>query len=274
MMYERSGYSRGYMSKGVKALLIITVSVFFLQLIFDRSPLMGEPGIMTLLFGLWPHYFMQGLVWQLFTYMFLHSNYYMGHLIFNMLALFLMGPETERTMGTRHFLILYFLSGILGGLGWILIANGGVCVGASGAIFGIIGAFSALDPHRPIVFLFLPMFRFKAWVFAVGLGVIQLLYLLSQQGGNIAYAVHLAGGIAGCIYALVIFRPEVFSRFPLRLYKIKGGFKVSGKNPKFHIVSSTKIDDILDKIAKQGMGSLDRKERRLLEETSKKKTER
>ncbi|HRV31834.1 MAG TPA: rhomboid family intramembrane serine protease, partial [Kiritimatiellia bacterium] len=56
----------------------------------------------------------QGMFWQPLTYIFLHGGFL--HLLFNMFTLYFLGPETERTMGSKHFLAMYLLSGILGGL--------------------------------------------------------------------------------------------------------------------------------------------------------------
>ena len=79
----------------------------------------------------------QGHLWQPLTYMFLHGGF--THLLFNMFTLYFLGPETERAMGSKHFLAMYLLSGLLGGLGWLWLSPNpyAVCVGASGAIFGV-----------------------------------------------------------------------------------------------------------------------------------------
>ncbi len=98
--------------------------------------------------GIRRHYY-----WQPITYMFLHGGF--THLLFNMFTLYFLGPETERSMGSRHFLALYLLSGLLGGLGWIWLSPHpyAACVGASGAIFGILAAFATLYPRRRLTLL-------------------------------------------------------------------------------------------------------------------------
>ena len=68
---------------------------------------------MTLRLGLSPQaVFEQFAVWQPFTYMFLHSTGGLGHMLFNMLALWMFGTELERTWGTRFFTKYYFVTGI------------------------------------------------------------------------------------------------------------------------------------------------------------------
>jgi membrane associated rhomboid family serine protease len=124
----------------VKYLLILNIAVFFIERVFGVS--LGDT------FALRPNWYSHWAFGQLFTYMFVHVNF--SHLFMNMLSLFFIGPTVERTLGSYRFFILYYLSGILGGLGWAALANpmGPPCVGASGAVMGVLGAFGALYPLR------------------------------------------------------------------------------------------------------------------------------
>lgn len=264
--YPQYQLQRPGITPAVKAILVATISVFILQLFFDRGSITASHGIITDWFGLWPRKFLHGAFWQLFTYMLVHNNASPFHIFMNMLMLFFIGPETERMMGTRHFVIMYLISGVLGGLSWVLVSRYGVCVGASGAIFGILGAMTALEPRRPItllVFFVLPV-RMQTWVLMVGLMVLQSLFLIMRPGGDIAYGVHVAGGIAGYIYTLMVFRPEVLRRFRHRL-RMKGKLKVV---PRSVLPEALDIDRVLDKVAREGLASLSRKERDLLDRAS------
>jgi rhomboid protease GluP len=78
----------------------------------------------------------QGAYWRLLTATFLHAN--LIHIFFNGYALYALGPEAERIYGTRRFLGIYFLAGLAGSLASYLMSSA-VSVGASGAIFGLIG---------------------------------------------------------------------------------------------------------------------------------------
>jgi rhomboid protease GluP len=78
----------------------------------------------------------QGQYWRLITATFLHAN--LVHIFFNGYALFALGPESERIYGTRRFLALYFLAGLGGSVASYLF-SAQPAVGASGAIFGLIG---------------------------------------------------------------------------------------------------------------------------------------
>lgn len=255
------------MPPGSKWLLISMLAVFVLQLFFDRgSSALPRAQPLTDLLGLNSKNFRNGAVWQLFSYMFLHSNQTYLHIFMNALMLFFIGPETEREMGTRHFLVMYFLSGIMGGLAFALLNPFGLCVGASGAIFGVLGAMTALHPNRPLTLLlfFIIPITLKTWIITTALIVIQLVVLLSHSGMNIAFDVHIAGGLAGYIYTLMLFRPEQFQNFKHRL-KMTGKLKVLDSSNE---ASPAEVDRVLDKVAEQGLGSLSSKERKILENAS------
>jgi rhomboid protease GluP len=78
----------------------------------------------------------QGQYWRFLTAMFLHGG--VLHILFNGFALYVLGPETERIYGVPRFLTIYFVSGIAGGVGSYVFSPH-PSVGASGAIFGLIG---------------------------------------------------------------------------------------------------------------------------------------
>lgn len=242
------------MSWAVRFLIVLTVTIYLAQLFFDGV----TRGGFTHWFGLSLSGLKHGMFWQLATYMFVHGS--PAHIFLNMLGLYFMGPETERAIGARHFLILYFLSGILGGIGWLFISDvpWAVCIGASGAIFGVIGAFAALFPHRPITLLvlFILPVTMKAWALAVSLAIVELVFLLNSPQQGIAYAAHLAGGVAGYVYALALFRGL-------------GGVTRSWRSwTRENPVSQVELDRILDKIAREGIHSLSRRERTVLEKAS------
>ena len=81
--------------------------------------------------------------WRLLTPMFLHGG--IMHLLFNMFSLFIFGPELEKIAGKARFLTIYLLSGIFANIATFFLQDPEYAsVGASGAIFGILGAFGAL----------------------------------------------------------------------------------------------------------------------------------
>jgi membrane associated rhomboid family serine protease len=135
-------YTPGF-PPGVKWLLLSNVAVFilgfFAQLLQLDRPLSA--------FALFPVDVVRHLkIWQLGTYLFLHGGF--GHIIWNMLALWMFGAELERTWGTRKFLQFYFFCGVGAGI-CVVLANyllpwgnpAVATIGSSGAIFGFLSSF-------------------------------------------------------------------------------------------------------------------------------------
>lgn len=238
----------------VKYLLIINIAVFFIEMVF-RIPLRN-------IFALQADWLRHLAVGQLFTYMFVHANF--NHLFMNMLGLFFIGPSVERTLGSYRFFVLYYLSGILGGLGWSLLAPGNsACLGASGAVMGVLGAFGALYPNAKLLLWF--VIPVRAWVLVAVLAVWELYETIGHPMiGGIANAAHLMGGIAGFCYAFSLKHPHVIGeirrKLPLR-GKAKPAARPQAGNTQ---LSKEEIDHILDKIGKQGMGALTNREREML----------
>jgi len=239
--------TRGGITFGVQWLLILNISIFVLEESFGlRLKPFGE------LHANWWRYL--GF-WQLITYQFLHQGF--GHLLANMLGLFFLGPETERALGTNRFFSLYLLSGILGGLGWSFLSPDHLtCVGASGSVFGILGAYAAFYPQRKLyIYGLLPI---KAWVLILCLGIYELIRTFGGPGGTVANAAHLGGGIAGYVYATIIGRPEI-------MRKIRRKFEGAPATP----VDRKEIDRILDKASAEGLHRLTASERALLKRAGK-----
>ena len=264
---------------GVRFLLIATGVAFLLQLVFNAM----THGGFIFIFGLSLWGIKHLFLWQLVTYLFLHGGFL--HIICNMIGLFFFGPETERVMGTRRFLLLYFSCGIIGGIGWLLISGSEniPCIGASGAIFGILGAFAALFPDRSItllVFFVLPV-TMKARTLAIGVGLFNLISMIAIPG-HIAYAAHITGGLVGYGYACFKYKQHV----PLTRLNLKqrlNDLKWRWQRRKFKVISPLQsgfgsdahpsmeeVNEILDKVSKNGMHSLTDREREILDKASKK----
>jgi membrane associated rhomboid family serine protease len=251
-------------TRTVLALIVCNVVMYVLQELADAISGRG----FSALFGLSLAGIKSGFAWQFVSYMFLHGNPL--HLFLNMLVLFFIGPETERGMGTRHFLVLYFMSGILGGLGWVLIGSYGLCVGASGAIFGILGAFATMYPQRRItllLFFVLPI-TMKAWILVSCLAFIELVAMIGHDGGNVAYAVHVGGIVVGVVYAWITCRPRGRTILP---HKPHGWRILRGGRDTSRAPDAVEVDRVLDKIAASGIGSLTSRERQVLEEASRRR---
>jgi membrane associated rhomboid family serine protease len=255
-MYIDNGLFRpGYITKGVKILMITLAVVYILQVLMPS----GVEYSFLRLFGLNVDHVMNGWIWQFATYAFLHGGPF--HLLLNLLGLYFLGPELERHLGIRPFFALILFCAILGGLGWFALTypNAGLCVGASGGIYGLIGAFAGLFPNRQItllIFFVLPV-TMPAWLMAALFGLLHLAYLVNPGASGIAYSAHLAGGIAGYIYVRMMYRGYE-GRYT--------GFKTSGLNVfKPTEPTAQEIDAILDKIARDGIHALSARERAILQ---------
>lgn len=143
--------------------------------------------------------------WQIITHMFMHDG--IMHIAFNMLTLASFGPLLERFLGEKKYILLYFLSGLgayaLHSL-WIYYEivstnqfNNVPMVGASGAIFGVVAAFTALYPNAEMMIMFIP-FPIKAKIL-LPIVIIGSLYLGINNFGNIAHFAHIGGAIVGYI---------------------------------------------------------------------------
>jgi membrane associated rhomboid family serine protease len=190
-------FGPGPVSFAVKWIIIVNVVVFVITS-FTPPSIYGY-------FGLIPETVLKrGWIWQLVTYMFLHGGAL--HILFNMLGIWMFGVELERRWGTNFFLKYYFVSGIGGGLTFLLISllpftavapmYSTPTVGASGALFGILLAYAIYWPERPVLLIitFVP-----ARVFVMIYGALALLNTFQPSRG-VADAAHLGGMIFGYLY--------------------------------------------------------------------------
>ncbi len=284
----------------IKYLLISNVLVFLFQFFLFPSFKVGNQPLSYLfmkLFALnpigssvFPFY-----PWQLVTYMFMHGGFF--HLLLNMFALWMFGMELENIWGSKKFLSYYLICGVGAGLANLLIAPlfteiSVPTVGASGAIYGILVAFGLMFPDRPIFIYFL--FPIKAKYFVLIYMAIEFLSVGSNTG--IAHVAHLGGGVIGFLYLLLtnssvnsIFRfdrrPKPRAGNTSKIYRNKyydkfnsGSDNTDVSDANYYIekdkddneVSQERIDEILDKISKNGYKNLSEEEKRILFEASKK----
>jgi len=186
-----------------RALLFLNLGVFVLQV------LTGD--LLVRSFALWPfgspqyRGFPEFEPWQLLTYGFLHGS--LTHLLFNMLALYMVGGDIERLLGSRRFLT-YYLVCVIGAAVAQLLVLGTVnrppvpTVGASGGVFGLLLAFGMAFPHRKLMLLFPPI-PMPAWLFVTLYGLLELYLGVTGSGQGVAHFAHLGGMVAG--YLLLMY---------------------------------------------------------------------
>lgn len=134
---------------------------------------------------------------RLFTSLFAHGG--LLHLAFNLLALLTFGTLLERTIGSGRYLVLYFVSGIAANLAHAYLSPVPV-VGASGAIFGVLGTLVLL---RPLVWTML-LFILPIPILLASALYVALVPLLAAADPYVAHGAHLAGMAAGMMGALLI----------------------------------------------------------------------
>ena len=192
-----------YFPTGVKWLLIVNTAIFVLTYLSPTvrdwlSPLALVPRLVVYSF---PWY-----LFQLFTYMFLHGG--IGHLLLNMLALWMFGLPLEQTWGTRRFLKYYFLCGVGAGICDttinVLLGHNTSTIGASGAIYGLLLAFGVLFPDTQVLMYFL--FPIKAKYLVMIYGAVELLSALGSGNSGVSNIAHLGGMLFGLVYLKVPMR--------------------------------------------------------------------
>ena len=178
--------------------LIIINSAAYLLLSLSSLPTLT---IYELL-GLSPTYVVEELaLWQLITYMFLHSSS-IWHVLFNMLILWWFGSDIERNWGGKLFLRYYLMSGVFAGLFVVAFSLGSksVTIGASGAVMAILFAYAMSYPNRVILFMFvIPM---KVKYFVLLLAAIEVFGVAGTAGSNVSHLAHIGGLVFGLLWFL------------------------------------------------------------------------
>jgi len=263
------------MTPWVRRLIVANLVVFLLQVTLFVSP--GFIGTL----GLTPLYaFRQP--WTFVTYMFVHAN--LLHLAFNLLALYVFGPEVEERMGGGAFVRYYLLCGLGGAvlslvLGWSFGRINPV-VGASAAVYGVLLAFAWAAPDAPINVLFFPAPIAAKWLVTFIVAISLTLALFPTSDG-VAHLAHLGGFATGFLYLKIsdwrLGRAERNLRrrsepsvlvHPGRVARASDAPKPPRRVERDP--AQAEIDRVLDKISARGIDSLTPAERRFLAEMSRK----
>lgn len=138
-------------------------------------------------------------IYQFVSYMFLHGSF--SHLFFNMFALWMFGRTLEYELGTKRFLIYYFVCGIGAALFQIAVAWAAseyyfTMLGASGATMGLLMAFGVMHPNNQIFIFPFPMLIKAKW-FVIGYIILEVLQGWGVSGDGIAHFAHVGGMLWG-----------------------------------------------------------------------------
>ena len=175
------------------AIIFINIACLFIIQLIPRLPI-----YLGLSFaGLRLHYF-----WQPLTYLFVHGSW--RHILFNMIALFFFGIKFEKAVGSKEFLLFYFVCGILDGLMCVAIywffGMNVLLIGASGAIYAVLFAYAVVFP-RDVIYIWgiLPV---QAPILVLVYAVIEFLSQFSGRGG-ISHVAHLSGLLLAWLYFVI-----------------------------------------------------------------------
>ena len=250
----------------VTLLIVASVVAFIAQTLVETA----HPGFT----GQWLMLSMSGLAkgcfWQFLSYMFVHGipgASWTGviHLFVNMVTLYFVGREVEAIAGPRHLLGMYFLGGLVGGLGQIVATPDLPVGGASAGVFAVLIAFTTILPEFEVTLLlfFVVPVRLRAkylgWLVAGSAAAMAALHWQPEIG----HVAHLGGCLVGWIYArqLGFGNPWWIQRRMMERRQREERLERMSSDQ--YMIEE--IDPVLDKIARDGIRSLTREERRILE---------
>jgi len=195
------------------SIVLIAINVF----VFVQMLLSQDPEAFVARYALTPQnvtLFNLETLLPFITSMFLHGGFF--HIFSNMWFLWVFGDNVEERLGILGFPLLYFGSGIVGGILQYLLHTGSTVpmIGASGAVSGVLGAYFILFPHhriRSVVFLFfiftvvnIPAgFYLFYWFILQFFQGIASIPTLSQEVGGVAFMAHVGGFVTGVLLALM-----------------------------------------------------------------------
>jgi membrane associated rhomboid family serine protease len=275
---EDSGRSMLGDWSAVTILIVINAAVFFIDMFSDNHWLVGNLSLRPdLLTHPWR-------AWQLLTYGFLHDPRNLEHIGFNMFFLWMFGKDVEQIYGRKEFLRIYIAFVIMTGLAWVILQRvfqpddpiG--CIGASGAIMAIMAIYICHFPHRQfLLFFVIPAAAWVIGIFYVGLDF----YGALSNTSHVAHTAHLAGVAFGALYyktgwsfASIVPR-KLPASWSAALRRRRAKLHVPRDEPdddenpyRPPVDMKRRVDELLEKISREGEASLTNEERRELEEAS------
>lgn len=270
-----------------KALLISNLAIFLFDLFTRPGPVVPDFGaINTPLCFTIRSAFLEGKIWELITFQFLHAT--VGHIFFNSVGIYIFGPWAERWWGSRRFTAFYLLCGVAGALFFTLLTLLGILpgqwglevplVGASAGIFGIMVCVTVIKPEAMVRLPFVSVvFTLRTFAFCfIGLAVAIILgdifvggSAFRNSGGE---AGHLGGAMLGYLLTRYPFLLRQGTRTRSKIIRPKE-FRRKSK-PKLRprseidVKPDSEVDRILDKIGKEGLQSITDEERRILHQAA------
>ncbi len=294
--YYRDSHSGGRFALSTRSavftLIIINIGIWVLQVALWRVE--NNPFVWLKCNSV--DVFERGYVWQLVTANFLHAENKIWHLLFNMVGLYVFGRDVEELYGKRNFFTFYLAAGVvaMGAESLVAWINGQptVIVGASGAVMGLLVVFVLFYPKRTLMLFPIPI-PVQAWVLCLLYALGNIAGAGSETSTGVAHLAHLAGGAFGLVYKVADLRWESIGR---RFGGIFGRRRAlpgdelvrsrarSTRRRKTKVVQfpladgaadsserdpiSARIDELLDKIHREGKESLSEEELEFLRTNS------
>lgn len=201
------------------------------------------------------------LIYQPFTYMFLHGT--LGHIFFNMFALWMFGTEIEARFGTKSFGKFYILAGLFGAFLTLIINSSQPfpMIGASAAIYGLLVAYWIMFPNRQLLIYFL--FPVKVKYAIPGMMLLGFLF----AGPNVAHWAHAGGALFGLAYLKLDWRWLSLGGKIKDIKYQRQNAKLEKNRVKAGEIMK-RVDEILDKINQVGIDKISKADRKFLEEAS------
>lgn len=213
------------------------------------------------------------------TYAFMHSpldapGAGIFHILMNMFVLWMFGRFVESHMGREKFLRFYlvtaFLCGVLYSLFWFALGSDSAKVGASGAVSAVLVYFIFLNPR--VTLLLFGVIPMPAWALGIGILIYDFLGSLGNLAGRsdgVAHESHLIGAAIGAIYYRYGFPGETWLQ-SLRQWWRRRHLRVVRAAENRDQAQANEADQLLEKVSRSGYDSLTAKEKKILEEYSRK----
>ncbi len=209
--------------------------------------------------------------WTIFTYMFVHDLGGIWHILFNMLVLFFFGPRLEAELGGKHFLGLYFGSGLMGAVLSMIFNPAVAILGASGAVYGVMIAYAMFWPRdRVYIWGILPI---EVRVMVILMTILSVFGGFGSISDGIAHFAHLGGFLGGFLYIRMLRQTARLQEMQAKI--VEPIVRVNDiqrwksiPRERMHQINRDEYDRIMAKLNSQGVASLSPSEIAFLERFS------